>query len=89
MTVHVMRGGAGRLLAGVAAVVVTAAGCAWATVASYDLNPAGPVLLVLGAAIGGSLLARRAHDLVLKSAGLGLVAGATIAVLLWPLFAVD
>jgi hypothetical protein len=89
MTDHVVRGGGIRVLhalpvigaAAVAAVAVVAA-----TVASFELSPVGPVFLVVGAIAGGVLILRRMQEPLLRGAGIGLIVGALLAILLWPLF---
>jgi len=92
MADHVMWQGAGRvvrILVGVAVGVVTATVSVVAAILSFDLNPVGPVFVALASIAGGSLLARRTHDAVLKGAAIGFIVGGVAAVLLWPLFAVD
>jgi hypothetical protein len=92
MADRVARAGGSRFLriaAGVLAGAVLAAAVVVAAIVSFDLNPVGPALVALGALVGGGLLVARASDPILKGAGFGLVAGGLIAVLLWPLFAVD
>lgn len=92
MADHVVRDGGIRLLRvllGVAAGLVLAGAVVLAAVASFSLNPVGPALVALGSILGGGFLAARTHEPVLKGAGIGLLAGGLLAILLWPLFAVD
>jgi hypothetical protein len=56
---------------------------------SFDINPAGPVVVVVAAITGGSLSVRRVHDTALKSAAIGLIVGGIAAILLWPFFDVS
>jgi hypothetical protein len=56
---------------------------------SFDVNPAGPVLVVVVAIAGGSLAVRRVHDTALKAAAIGLIIGGVAAILLWPFFDVS
>jgi|Tabmets5t2r1_1033131.scaffolds.fasta_scaffold03723_2 hypothetical protein len=56
---------------------------------SFDVNPAGPVLVVVVAIAGGSLAVRRVHDAALKAAAIGLIIGGVAAILLWPFFDVS
>ena len=73
--------------------LVVGAACAAAAmaaaVASFDVNPAAPVLIALGAIAAGMLVLRFRHDAVFRGAGYGLITGALLAVLLWPLFDVS
>jgi energy-converting hydrogenase Eha subunit H len=92
MADHVVRGGGIRILRallGLVAALGAAGAVVLAAIASFSLNPVGPALVALVAIVGGGLLATRTHEPILRSAGLGLVAGGALAVLLWPLFAVD
>jgi hypothetical protein len=56
---------------------------------SFDVNPAGPVVVVVAAIAGGSLAVRRVHDAALKAAAIGLIVGGVAAILLWPFFDVS
>ena len=92
MADHVMRGGGVRILRGLlglVAALVAAGAVVLGAIASFELNPVGPALVALAAIVGGGYLAARAHEPVLRGAGIGLLAGGLVAVLLWPLFAVD
>ena len=60
-----------------------------AAIFSFDVNPAGPVVVVVAAIAGGSLALRRVADYALKSAGIGLIVGGIAAILLWPFFDVS
>jgi hypothetical protein len=91
MPVHVASDGGIRGLNGLLAVVsgaLTAAGVVAAAVASFELNPAGPVIVSLVAVVSGVFIVRRMHDPLARGAAIGLVAGSLLAVLLWPLFSV-
>jgi hypothetical protein len=92
MADHVVRDGGIRLLhalLGLVVAVVLAGAVVLAAIASFSLNPVGPAIVALGSIVVGGLLAARTHEPVLKGAGIGLVAGGLLAILLWPLFAVD
>jgi hypothetical protein len=91
MTDHVVRRGGARALRILVAVVlgaVVAAAVVVAAILSFELNPAGPVVVALVSIVGGSFLART-DDAVLKGIAVGLIVGGVAAVLLWPLFQVD
>ena len=92
MADHVVRDSGARLLrllGGTVLALLVAAGTVLAAILAFDANPIGPVLVALGTIVGGSLLARRTHDPLLKGLAYGLVLGGLLAVLLWPLFEVD
>ena len=74
----------GILIAAIAAVVIVVL-----AIATFGLNPAWPVVVSLGAIAGGAVAASRSHDYLMRGLGYGLVTGGLVAVLLWPLFAVD
>ena len=59
-----------------------------AAILSFDVNPAGPVVVVVAAITAGSLSIRRVHDVALKSAAIGLIVGGIVAILFWPFFGV-
>ena len=69
----------GTIVAGLFAAAAIAA-----AILSFDLNPAGPV--VVAAIVAGSLAVRRVHDTALKAAAIGLVIGGIVAILFWPFF---
>jgi hypothetical protein len=60
-----------------------------AAILSFDVNPVGPVLVVVAAIAGGSLSVRRLGDTALKAAAIGLIVGGVAAILLWPFFDVS
>jgi hypothetical protein len=89
MADQLVRDGGIRILHALPAIIaaaVTAVAAVAAMVASFDLNPVGPVFVALGAIVGGALIVRRTHDLLLRGASIGLILGGVLAVLLWPLF---
>jgi hypothetical protein len=89
MTDHVVRGGGIRILhalPGIAAALVAAIAVVAVTVASFDLNPVVPVFVVLGSIAGGALVLRRMPEALTRGAGIGLILGGLLAILLWPLF---
>jgi peptidoglycan biosynthesis protein MviN/MurJ (putative lipid II flippase) len=91
MADDVVRDG-GRAVRALAGVLVGLAACAVAVllaVASFEANPVLPAVVALVAIVGGTMLARRTHDPILKGLAVGLVVGGLVAVLLWPLFGVD
>jgi hypothetical protein len=57
-----------------------------AAVLSFDVNPAGPVVVVVGAIAGGSYAVRRLEEPAFEAAAIGLITGGLVALLLWPLF---
>lgn len=74
----------GSLVAALFAVAVVVA-----AIISFDVNPVGPVVVVVAAIVAGSFSYRRVHDVALKSAAVGLVVGGVAAILLWPFFDVS
>ncbi|HXV95716.1 MAG TPA: hypothetical protein VD695_04135 [Gaiellaceae bacterium] len=60
-----------------------------AAILTFDVNPAGPVVVVVAAITTGSFSFRRVGDVALKSAAVGLVVGGIAAILLWPFFDVS
>jgi hypothetical protein len=60
-----------------------------AAILSFNVNPAGPVVVVVAAITGGSLSIRRVADTALKAAAIGLIVGGIAAILLWPFFDVS
>jgi hypothetical protein len=77
-----------HVLATIVAVVIAAAVVVVA-ILSFDLNPAGPVIVVVAAIVGGSLGVRRVPEPALKGAAVGLVIGGIAAILFWPFFDVS
>lgn len=75
-----------HVLLGVLVAALFAAAAVAAAVLAFEVNPAGPVVVVVAAIAGGSFSVRRVHDPALKSAAIGLVVGGLAAVLFWPLF---
>jgi hypothetical protein len=78
-----------RVLLGSLVAVLFAAAVVVAAILTFDVNPAGPVVVAVAAIGGGSYAVRRVDDPALKAAAIGLVVGGLAAVLLWPLFNVD
>jgi hypothetical protein len=74
---------------GAIAAALFAAAAVVAAILSFDVNPAGPVLVVVAAIVGGSLALRRVHDTAFKAAAIGLIVGGVAAILLWPFFDVS
>jgi hypothetical protein len=70
--------GVGAATAGVLLAIASFSWAAWA-----------PALVSLALIVGGGVLYRRVDDVLAKGLALGLILGAFITVLLWPLFAVD
>jgi hypothetical protein len=79
----------GRILLGSVVAVLFAAATVVAAILSFDVNPAGPVVVAVATIGGGSYAVRRVDDPAFKAAAIGLVVGGLAAVLLWPLFNVD
>ena len=76
------------LLAVVLGAVAATAGVLLA-IASFDWASWGPAVVSLVMIVAGALIYRRVDDVLAKGLALGLIIGAFITVLLWPLFAVD
>ena len=70
--------GAGAAIAGILLAIVSFRWTGWA-----------PAVISLAMIVGGSLIYRRSDDVLAKGLALGLIFGAFITVLLWPLFSVD
>jgi hypothetical protein len=77
---------AGELVLGTVVAALFAFSVVVAAVLTFDLNPAGPVVVVVAAITAGSLAFRRVPDVALKAAAVGLVAGGIVAILFWPFF---
>jgi hypothetical protein len=89
MADHVVRDGGFRFLHALSAIALAAAAAIAVvalTVASFDLNPVGPVFVVLAAIAGGAFLLHVLRAFLPRSAAVGLIAGGLLAILLWPLF---
>ena len=78
-----------ELLLGILVAALFAAVVVVAAILSFDLNPAGPVAVVLAAIVGGSIAVRRFEDSAFKAAAIGLVVGGVAAILFWPFFDVS
>jgi hypothetical protein len=92
MADHVVRGGGVRILhalLGILVGAVVAVAVVAAAVASFGLNPVGPVFVAPAAVVAGVLALRRAHEPFVRGAAVGLLVGGLVAVLLWPLFSAD
>ncbi len=74
----------GVLAAGLFAFVVVAG-----AILSFDVNPAGPVIVTVAAIVAGSYSYRHLHEVVLKAVAVGLVVGGIAAILFWPFFDVS
>jgi hypothetical protein len=57
-----------------------------AAVLAFDLNPAAPVVVVVGAITGGSYAFRHLEEPAFEAAAIGLIVGGMVALLFWPLF---
>jgi hypothetical protein len=92
VTDHAIRGWAPRALRLLAAVVVGGAAAAagvWLAIVSFDWSSWAPAVVSLAMIIAGAVIYRRTDEVIAKGLALGLIVGAFITVLLWPLFAVD
>jgi hypothetical protein len=92
MTDHAMRDWAPRILRALVALILGAAvatGGVLLAVVSFEWAAWAPALVSFAMIVGGGLIYRRAEDIILRGLALGLIVGALITVLLWPLFAVD
>ncbi len=76
----------GRLTVGLVLAAVAAGATIGLAIASFELNPAGPVLVTLAALVGGGYAVHGAREPLLRGLGYGLVAGSLLAILLWPFF---
>jgi hypothetical protein len=74
------------LVLGAIVALLFAAAVVVAAVLVFDLNPAAPVVVVVGAIVGGSYSIRHVKDTALEAASIGLIVGGLAALLLWPLF---
>jgi hypothetical protein len=74
------------LVLGVLVALLFAGAVTVAAVLAFDVNPAAPVVVVVGAIAGGSYAARRVGEPALEAAAIGLIVGGLAALLLWPLF---
>jgi peptidoglycan biosynthesis protein MviN/MurJ (putative lipid II flippase) len=70
--------GAGAAIAGILLAIVSFRWTGWA-----------PAVISLAMIVGGSLIYRRADDVLAKGLALGLIIGALITVLLWPWLRAD
>lgn len=77
------------LALGAVVAVLFAAAVTVAAILAFDVNPAGPVVVVVAAIAGGSFVVRRAAEPALEAAAIGLIVGGLAALLLWPLFNVS
>jgi hypothetical protein len=77
---------AGQLLLGTIVAGLFAAAVVVAAIIAFDVNPAGPVIVVVAAITAGSFAFRRVGDVALKAAAVGLVVGGIVAILFWPFF---
>lgn len=76
----------GRALLALLAGAVAAGATVGLAIVAFDVNPLGPVLVVLAGLVGGGLLLRAGREALLRGLGYGLIAGGLLAVLLWPFF---
>jgi hypothetical protein len=74
------------LVLGAIVAVLFAGAVTVAAVLAFDVNPAAPVVIVVGAIAGGSYGVRRVEEPALEAAAIGLIAGGLVALLFWPLF---
>jgi hypothetical protein len=77
------------LLLGTVVAVLFAFSVVVAAILTFDVNPAGPVVVVVAAIVAGSYAYRHLHDYALKAAAVGLVVGGAAAILFWPFFDVS
>jgi hypothetical protein len=74
------------LVLGTVVALLFAAAVTVAAVLVFDVNPVGPVVVVVGAIAGGSYAVRNVQEPALEAASIGLIVGGLAALLLWPLF---
>lgn len=79
----------GGILLGVVAAALFAFIVVAAAILSFDVNPAGPVIVTVAAIVAGSYTVRHLHEIVFKAAAVGLIVGGIAAILLWPFFDVS
>lgn len=74
------------LVLGTIVAVLFATSVVVAAIIAFDVNPVGPVIVVVAAIAAGSFSVRRLADVALKAAAIGLIVGGIAAILLWPFF---
>ncbi len=92
MTDHAMRAWAPRVVHGLIALVLGAAAAAGGiviAVVAFEWAPWAPMLVSLGLVVAGATVYRQSDELVLRSIGIGLIAGGVLTVPLWSLLPVD
>ncbi len=83
------RPSARELVLGALVAALFAAAVVVAAILTFDVNPAGPVIVVVAAIAAGSFAYRRVGDVAFKAAAVGLVLGGIVAILFWPFFDVS
>jgi hypothetical protein len=76
----------GRLAVALAAAAVAAGATMALAIVSFELNPAGPVLVTLAGLVAGGFAVHEGPAWLLRALGYGLVAGSLLTVLFWPFF---
>jgi hypothetical protein len=76
----------GRVAVALAAAAVAAGATIALAILSFELNPAGPVLVTFVALLAGGFGVHEARDWVVRVLGYGLVAGSLVTILFWPFF---
>ena len=76
----------GRLTMALAAAAVAAGATVFLAIVSFELNPAGPVLVTLAGLVAGGFAVHEARAWLVRALGYGLVAGSLLTVLFWPFF---
>jgi hypothetical protein len=79
----------GRVAVALAAAAVAAGAMVALAIVSFELNPAGPVLVVLAGLVAGGFAAHEVSDWLPRALGYGLVTGSLLTVLFWPFFDVS
>jgi hypothetical protein len=74
------------LVLGAIVAILFAGAVTVAAVLTFDVNPAAPVVVVVGAITGGSYALRHLEEPAFEAAAVGLIAGGLVALLFWPLF---
>jgi hypothetical protein len=89
MADHVAHDWAPRLGRALVALVIAAAIAAVTVliaIVSFDVNPAGPVIIVLAGLVGGGFVLHAGREVVVRGVGYGLILGGLVTVLFWPFF---
>ena len=76
----------GRVAVALAATAFAAGATIALAILSFELNPAGPVLVTFAGLLAGGFALHEGRNWFLRALGYGLVAGSLVTVLFWPFF---